>query len=65
MPCSGPRGPFSWRSLSSASAMASASGLISMTELIAGPRLSISLMRVEIFSRDGARGVFARLHPSL
>jgi hypothetical protein len=46
----GPRGPFSRISLSSASAMASASGLSSMIELIAGPRLSISWIRSRYFS---------------
>ena len=45
MPCIGPRGPFVLRSLSSASAIASASGLSSMTELMRGPVLSIALMR--------------------
>ncbi len=50
MPCSGPRGPFSCRSLSSASAIASASGFSSMMALIAGPRLSISSMRSRYFS---------------
>src|SRR5580658_4401073 len=42
IPCSGPRGPFSLRSLSSASAMASASGLVSITLLMVGPFLSIA-----------------------
>src|SRR5580704_4394977 len=45
MPCSGPRGPFSLRSLSSASAIARASGLVSITLLMAGPLLSIASIR--------------------
>ena len=50
MPCIGPRGPFDLRSLSSTSAMESASGFISITELIAGPCLSISANRARYFS---------------
>ena len=50
MPCMGPRTWFAFRSWSSASAMASASGLISITLLIAGPCLSISSIRARYFS---------------
>src|SRR5271165_5464205 len=50
MPCSGPRGPLALRSLSRASAIAGASGFISMIALTAGPRLSISSMRLVYFS---------------
>ena len=43
-PCIGPRGPCAWRSRSSASAMASASGFVSSTARNAGPcRLSWSI----------------------
>jgi len=45
IPWSGPRGPFSFRSLSSASAISSASGLVSMTLLTRGPLLSTAAMR--------------------
>jgi hypothetical protein len=45
IPCNGPRAPFSRRSRSSASAMASASGLRSMIALIAGPARSIASIR--------------------
>ncbi len=50
MPCSGPRGPLFFRSRSSASAIASASGFISMIAFTAGPCLSTSSMRAEYFS---------------
>ncbi len=50
IPCSGPRGPCALRSASSASAIASASGLSSMTELSAGPLRSISAIRSRYFS---------------
>src|SRR5689334_4688298 len=50
MPCNGPRTRPSLRSRSSAAAIASASGLSSMTDFIVGPRLSISLMRSVYFS---------------
>src|SRR5947209_3605192 len=46
-PCMGPRGPLALYSLSSESAMASASGLVSMTALMV--RLSISAMRCKYF----------------
>ena len=45
IPCSGPRGPFSFRSLSSASAISSASGLVSITLFTCGPLLSTAAMR--------------------
>src|SRR5579863_3991094 len=45
MPCMAPRMPFSLRSLSSASAIERASGLISIMVLTDGPCLSISSMR--------------------
>ena len=45
MPWSGPRGPFSLRSLSRASAMVRASGLVSITLLMVGPLLSMAFMR--------------------
>ena len=50
IPCSGPRTCFPPRSLSSASAMARASGLTSITLLIVGPCLSISSMRARYLS---------------
>ena len=50
MPCSGPRGPFSLRSLSSASAIASASGLVSITLLMLGPFLSTASIRARYSS---------------
>src|SRR5687767_6730523 len=50
MPCSGPRGPRSLRSRSSAAAISSASGLSSMTDFSVGPFLSMSLMRSVYFS---------------
>ncbi len=49
MPCSGPRGPFAFRSLSRSLAIDSTSGFSSITELIAGPCLSISSMRSRYF----------------
>src|SRR5712692_11729252 len=49
MPCSGPRAPFALRSLSSPEAIDNASGFNSITELIAGGCLSISLMRSRYF----------------
>jgi hypothetical protein len=45
MPWSGPRGPFSFRSLSRASAMLRASGLVSITLPSAGPFRSSAPMR--------------------
>src|SRR6266508_756089 len=45
MPCSGPLGPLLRRSRSSRSAIASASGLTSITELSWTPERSICLMR--------------------
>src|ERR1035438_3090977 len=45
MPCKGPRGPLALRSASRAAAMDRASGLSSITELSAGPRLSMAAMR--------------------
>ena len=45
IPCSGPRGPWRFRSASIASAMVSASGLTSMTERSAGPDRSMSPIR--------------------
>src|SRR5712692_2958723 len=48
-PCRRPRGPLALRSLSSARAIASASGLISITALSAGPLRSISAMRWRYF----------------
>src|SRR5262245_1366343 len=45
MPCSGPRGPLSRRSRSSASAISTASGLVSMTLARTGPFRSMSLIR--------------------
>src|SRR5229473_7603055 len=45
IPCNGPRGPFCLRSLSSASAMARASGFTSITLFNRGPALSISSIR--------------------
>jgi hypothetical protein len=50
MPCNGPRGPLAFRSLSSASAMSSASGLVSITLLRAGPFRSMASMRARYFS---------------
>ena len=50
MPWSGPRGPRARRSRSSLSASARASGLISMTERSAGPRLSSASMRARYAS---------------
>jgi len=44
-PCSGPRAPRVRRSLSSAAAIASASGFSSITARIAGPRRSSAWMR--------------------
>ncbi len=45
IPCSGPRGPFALRSASSASAIASASGFVSITERSAGPLRSSASIR--------------------
>src|SRR5262245_48030329 len=50
MPCNGPRGPFSLRSLSRSAAIARASGFTSMTLLTAGPLRSISSIRARYFS---------------
>src|ERR1700733_825245 len=50
IPCSGPRGPLSLRSLSIASAIDGASGFSSMIALRAGPCLSIASMRARYFS---------------
>ena len=50
IPCSGPRVPLSLRSLSRLSAIASASGFISITLLTAGPCLSIASIRDRYFS---------------
>src|SRR5437867_6733780 len=50
IPCSGPRGPRLLRSVSSRSAMASASGLISITLWSAGPLRSIASIRARYFS---------------
>src|SRR5712692_8593133 len=47
IPCMGPRGPFCFRSLSSPSAMASASGFTSITLFNRGPDLSISPIRAK------------------
>jgi len=52
IPWSGPRGPLSRLSLSSASAMERASGFSSMTALMAGPRLSILSIRARYFSAN-------------
>jgi hypothetical protein len=65
MPCSGPRTRPAFRSASSSSAMRSASGFRSITELIAGPPLSIASMRAQVLLGDGPRGVLARPHALL
>src|SRR2546430_16351775 len=49
-PCSGPRGPLALRSRSRAAAMASASGLISITVFSAGPFLSSRSIRFRYHS---------------
>src|SRR5258705_7847564 len=49
MPCNGPRGPLLLRSRSSSRAMAITSGLVSITELMTGPRLSMSPIRSRYF----------------
>src|SRR3984893_8351485 len=49
MPWSGPRTPFALRSLLRSEAIDSASGLSSITDLIAGPCLSTSSMRSRYF----------------
>ena len=62
MPCSGPRGPFAFRSASSASAIASASGLVSMTERSCGPARSSALDALEVGLGDQPRAALARRH---
>src|SRR5580704_7236462 len=64
IPCSGPRGPFSLRSLSSASAIASASGLVSITLLMVGPFLSIASIRARYSSAIERTVYFADFMPS-
>ena len=49
IPCSGPRAPFAFRSLSSSVAIESASGFNSIMELIVGPCLSMSSIRSRYF----------------
>ena len=65
MPCSGPRGPLLLRSASSASAIASASGLSSMMLRSAGPRRSSASIRARYFSDERTRRVLARRHALL
>ena len=65
MPCSGPRGPRLLRSASSASAMASASGLISITDRSAGTASIDRLDPPQVQLGDLPRGVAARRHPLL
>ena len=64
IPCSGPRGPFSFRSLSKASAISSASGFISITLLTLGPLLSIAAIRARYFSAIECAVYFPDFIPS-
>ena len=64
MPCSGPRGPLALRSASSASAIATASGLTSMTERSVGPAVDrLDAREVRLGQRAG--GVRAGAHRRL
>ena len=65
MPWSGPRGPLSCRSRSSAAAIASASGLISMIERSRGPARSISAMRPSWWATSARGGQLSGFHPDL
>ena len=65
MPCSGPRGPFSASLPSRASAMAGASGFVSMTLRSSGPRRSRCCDAVEIGSGQCGRRERALPHPLL
>ena len=65
MPWSGPRGPFALRSASSASAIARASGFVSMTLRSSGPCRSRAAMRAEVRLGQAPRRQLARGHPLL
>src|SRR5580692_4936115 len=64
IPCSGPRGPLALRSLSRASAIASASGFVSITLRISGPCASMASMRVRYFSAIDRAVCFPDFIPS-
>src|ERR1700722_16523722 len=64
IPCRGPRGPLALRSLSSASAIASASGFVSITLRISGPCASIASMRARYFSAIDRAVCFPDFMPS-
>ena len=65
MPCSGPRTFPAARSASSSSAIASASGFVSMIERSSGPCPSSASMRSRYSSRDRAGRALARRHARL
>src|SRR3984957_9834590 len=64
IPCRGPRGPLALRSLSKASAIASASGFVSITLRISGPCASIASIRAKYFSAIDRAVCFPDFMPS-
>src|SRR5215469_8969160 len=58
IPCSGPRGPLAFRSASSASAIASASGLVSITARSIGPFVFTASIRAR-YASASARAVYS------